>query len=137
MHKSSKATKREMHVLDAFTKFLKNDEYLMQINNIMIENYRDYRINADMSPATISIEIRVLKAAFNKAIEWVMIKNNPVNGIKLPKSDIVKIRFLKMEEINRLLKVIKDDNNVEFLELILAYLHTGARRIEILNPLFA
>jgi len=137
LHKSSKATKREMHVLDTFTKFLKNDEYLMQINNIMIENYRDFRISADMSPATISIEIRVLKAAFNKAIEWVMIKNNPVNGIKLPKSDIVKIRFLKMEEINRLLKVIKDDNNVEFLELILAYLHTGARRIEILNPLFA
>ena len=65
-----------------------------------------------------------------------MLTHNPVNGVRLPKSDIIKIRFLRKEEIGRLIKVIRDDDNTEFLDLVLSYLHTGARRIELLKPLF-
>jgi len=135
-NKSSKTTKREVHVLDAFSSFLKSDEFLTQIMTLVIENYRDFRLSKKLSPATVSIEIRVLKAVFNQAIKWSMLTNNPVNGIRFPKSSIIKIRFLRQEEISRLLKVIKDDENTKFLELVLAYLHTGARRIELLKPLF-
>ena len=135
-NKSSKTTKREINVMDAFERFLKNDEFLTQITSIMIENYRDSRINDKLSPATVSIEIRVLKTIFNKALEWIMLTHNPVNGVRLPKSDIIKIRFLRKEEIDRLIKVIQEDSNMEFLDLVIAYLHTGARRIELLKPLF-
>ena len=135
-HKSPKTTKREINVIDAFGRFLKKDEYLTQITSIMIENYRDSRISDKLSPATVSIEIRVLKTAFNKALEWIMLTYNPVNGVRLPKSDIVKIRFLRKAEINRLIKVIREDNNMDFIDLVFAYLHTGARRIELLKPLF-
>jgi len=135
-NKSSKTTKREIYVLDSFGKFLDGDEYLTQITSIMIENYRDGRISDRLSPATVSIEIRVLKTVFNKAIDWIMLTHNPVNGIRLPKSDIIKIRFLRKEEIDRLIKAILDDSNTEFLDLVLAYLHTGSRRIELLKPLF-
>jgi len=135
-NKSSKTTKREKYVLDAFSKFLQVDEYLTQITSVMIENYRDTRISNKLRPATVSIEIRVLKTVFNKAIDWIMLTHNPVNGVRLPKSDIIKIRFLRKEEIDRLIKAIKDDSNIEFLDLVLAYLHTGARRIELLKPLF-
>lgn len=135
-NKSIKTTKREMYVLDSFGNFLKKDEYLTQITSIMIENYRDTRISNKLSPATVSIEIRVLKTVFNKAIGWIMLTHNPVNGVRLPKSDIIKIRFLRKEEINRLIKVIKEDENTSFLNLVVAYLNTGARRIELLKPLF-
>lgn len=135
-NKSLKTTKREKYVLDAFSEFLKADEYLTQITSVMIENYRDARINKKLSPATVSIEIRILKTVFNKSIDWIMLTHNPVNGVRLPKSDIIKIRFLRKEEIKRLIKVIQEDSNIEFLDLVFAYLHTGARRIELLKPLF-
>ena len=65
-----------------------------------------------------------------------MLTNNPVNGVRIPKSDIIKIRFLRKEEIDRLIKTFIDDSNTEFLDLALAYLHTGSLRIELLKPLF-
>ena len=135
-NKSLKTTKREINVMNAFERFLKNDEFLTQITSIMIENYRDSRICDKLSPATVSIEIRVLRTIFNKALEWIMLTHNPINGVRLPKSDIIKIRFLRKEEIDRLVQVIQEDNNMEFLDLVIAYLHTGARRIELLKPLF-
>jgi len=135
-NKSFKTTKREKHALDAFSSYLKKDEFLTQITKIMIENYREFRLNNKLAPATVSIEIRILKAVFNKGLNWVMLKTNPVTGIRLPKSDIVKIRFLRQEEINRLLSAIEEDGNIKFYRLVLAYLHTGARRIELLKPLF-
>jgi len=135
-NKSMKTTKRENNVLDSFGSYLKCDEFLTQITTPVVENYREFRLNNNLSPATVSIELRILKTVFNQGVKWVMLRTNPVNGIRLPKSDIVKIRFLRQEEISRLLKVINDDGNTKFLELVLAYLHTGARRIEILKPLF-
>lgn len=135
-NKSTKTTKREINVLDAFSGYLNNDEYLSQITTTVIENYRDFRISKKLSPATVSLEIRVLKAVFNQAIKWSMLTTNPVNGIRSPKSDIVKIRFLRQDEISRLLKAIENDGNTKFLGLVLAYLHTGARRVELLKPLF-
>lgn len=65
-----------------------------------------------------------------------MTESNPVNRVKLPKQDEIKIRFLRKDEIPKLIEVIKNDENIEFLRLVLAYLHTGARRNEILSPLF-
>lgn len=59
---------------------------------------------------------------------------NPVGKVKVPKPDIIKIRFLRVDEVNKLIKVTNDDR--KFQRLILAYLNTGARRIELLAPKF-
>jgi integrase len=62
--------------------------------------------------------------------------SNPVKGVALPKPDVIKIRFLRQSEIDCLLQVIEQDDDPLFKSLILAYLHTGARRYELLKPQF-
>ncbi len=58
------------------------------------------------------------------------IEKNPVKGIQQPKY-VKEIRFLTEIEINKLIKVVDDQ---DYKDLILAYIHTGARRKEILAP---
>ena len=71
--------------------------------------------------------MRVLKTTFNQAIKWELLEKNPIKGVKLPKQDIIKVRFLTMNEIHSLTDTIKQDGNLDFLDLVNAYLNTGAR----------
>jgi len=136
-NKSQKTVDREEFVFDVFNNFLKGDEFIHKITTERINTYKQKRLKDDnKKPATVSIELRVLKTVFNKAIEWKMMKDNPVKGIKLPKSEEVKVRFLTIDEVNALKEAIEKDNNRPFLRLILAYLNTGARRNELLGPQF-
>ena len=135
-NKSPKTTDREENVFTAFNKFLSGDTPLDDISSESIEIYKERWLKGGISPATVSIELRVLKTVFNKAIEWKFININPVWKVKIPKSEDVTVRFLRKEEIDKLIQVIEDDKNTPFLRLILAYLHTGARRNEILSPQF-
>lgn len=134
--KSPKTTKREVLVFNAFGAFLDGNPLLKEIDTNVIERYKDYRLENGLKPATVSIELRILKTVFNMGIEWDMTEVNPTIKVKLPKADIIKIRFLIEEEIQQLLEVIEKDNNRPFQRMVLAYLHTGARRIELLAPNF-
>jgi len=134
-NKSSETVTREKAVFKVFNEFLKKDFPLSKINTRMIENYKESRL-ADVSPATVSIEMRVLKTTFNQAIKWELLEKNPIKGVKLPKQDIIKVRFLTMNEIHNLTDTIKQDGNLDFLDLVNAYLNTGARRVELLPPHF-
>jgi site-specific recombinase XerD len=135
-NKSMKTITREEVAFTAFSTFAGRELYLSEITVNHIENYREYRILHGLKPATVSIEMRVLKMLFNKAVEWGMLEKNPVKGVKTPKVELIKVRFLKKEEINALMNCITEDRNKAFLRLVKAYLHTGARRIELLQPLF-
>ena len=135
-NKSSKTYKRELCVFKAFNEFLCGDLLIKEITNNTIECFRNYRLEKGVKPASVALEMRHLKVVFNMGIKWKYCSDNPVIGVKQPKSDIIKIRFLLREEVNTLLKVIEENNHPEFLKLIKAYLNTGARRIELLPPLF-
>jgi integrase len=134
-NKSSETLIREKAVFKVFDKFLQKDFPVSKIDSRIIENFRETRLLA-VSPATVSIEMRVLKTTFNQAIKWELLEKNPVKGVKIPKQDIIKVRFLTKDEIQRLIDIIKQDGNYDFLDLLNAYLNTGARRIELLPPHF-
>jgi len=134
-NKSSETVTREKAEFKVFDEFLKKDLPISKINIRMIEIYKEKRM-AEVSPATVSIEMRVLKTTFNQAIKWELLEKNPVKGVKLPKQDIIKVRFLTMAEIHSLTEIIKKDNNHDFLDLVNTYLNTGARRVELLPPHF-
>ena len=135
-NKSHKTVEREKQVLKVFDAFLGGDLHIDKITVRTIENYKEFRLNNGISPATLSIDFRVIKSMFNQAIIWGLTKKNPVKGVKLPKHEEVKVRFLRKDEIKALLDLIKADENKAFHRLVLAYLHTGARRNELLPPLF-
>ena len=135
-NKSHKTVDREKYILNNFDSFLGNDIPVDKITSITIHRFKENRIKDGASLSTVSIEIRCLRALFNKAIEWGVLRTNPVKGIKIPKTEDIVVRFLLVNEINDLIKVIKEDDNIDFLRLVLAYLNTGARRNELLPPLF-
>jgi len=131
--KSAQTTKREDIVIRNFTGFIGNPD-IRSINNSMIEDYIHQRSKRDsVSPATIGLEIRVLRAIFNQTIKWRYLNINPIDGVTVPRSNTIKVRFLRLDEINRLLKVIPKGL---FKYLVLAYLNTGARRNELLPLAF-
>jgi integrase len=135
-NKSIKTNEREETVLATFTDFLAEDMDISKISTETIEQFKDLRLNEGKSPATVSIELRVLKTMFNRGIDWGLISINPVKGVQLPKHDKISVRYLTIREVERLLTVIETDGNRPFLRIVKAYLHTGARRNELLEPLF-
>ena len=132
--KSVKTTKREKLVLKTFSKFIGNPGVL-DIDTSIVEDYLHHRLNkGGISPATASIEHRVLKTLFNQAIKWQLIRINPANGIKLPRPEPIRVRYLLIDEVKPLFAVI---TNQRMHRLALLYLNTGARRSELLPPLFS
>ena len=132
--KSDKTTKRESIVLKNFSKFIGNPD-IYDITTSTIEEYMHHRMKTGrISPATLSIELRILKTLFNQAIKWDSISVNPVFGITLPRQEPVRVRYLLIDEVERLLSTISDQR---IHRLALLYLNTGARRSELLPPQFS
>lgn len=136
-NKSIKTVQRQDYGIKTFCNFLKHDLYLTEINTQLIENYRDARLQFGSSPTTVAIELKILKTMFNYGIKSSMVDTNPVNGVIVQNQRKGNIRFLKKDEVELLLKTISEDDNHKFYRLVIAYLNTGARRIELLPPLFA
>ena len=136
-NKSPKTVAREKIILKNFDSFLEGDIPADKITSKTIDRFKEKRMLDGISPSTVSIECRCLRALFYKAIEWDLLKKNPVKGITLPKIEEVTVRFLRIDEIGKLINVIRSDKNINFLRLVISYLNTGARRNELLQPLFS
>jgi len=130
-HKAWRTTMRMRDALRNVERVVKK-EYLQDISLDDIEEFKAKRLKK-VRPSTVSIELRGLKAAFNLAIRWQMMSSNPVIGISLPKGNDYKVRRLNNREVESLLSVV---DNQDYKDLIQAYLHTGARRSELLSPNF-
>ena len=76
MNKSPKTIKREIGVLKHFNKFLNGNPLLSDISLQLIEKYKEKRLGLGMSPATVSIELRILKTIFNKGKQWEIVEKN-------------------------------------------------------------
>lgn len=91
-------------------------------------------IDKNYSASTIRLSISVIRASFNYAIkEKNLLLYNPCIGVKLPKLDNARERYLSLEEINLLRDTVKQTNDKSlyiFLELLL---QTGGRRFSILT----
>lgn len=135
MNKAASTVSREKRVYKQFKKFINN----IPIREIEVENVENYVRKRykkdDLSPDTIGLELRTLKAFFNYLIDREYISKNPVNRVEVPKRDQTSsntnVRFLTMDEIERLFSVI---DSKDFEDLVKVYLNTGARRSEVLPP---
>ena len=104
------------------------DKYLYEINSLLIEKYKSERLQS-IKPVSINRELAILKSMFNRAIEWDMLSNNPAKSVKNFPADDKRVRFLTIEEINRLLSVCSG-----YLSgIVVLALNTGMRKGEILG----
>lgn len=134
-NKQERSVQRDQDVFKAFNKYLDGtDPPLAEISATTIETFKEVRLEGGVKPASVALELRHLRAVFYQGVKWGMIDTNPVVGVKHPKKEQNKVRYLLQDEIQRLLQVMDDAGDIEFKRLTLVYLHTGARRVEVLAP---
>ena len=105
---------------------------LKELNQRKVEKFLNEGMEADKrnwTSATRNRHLAMLKAMFNKGMEWGVAIENPVAGIKRLRENGSRTRFLDSEEIRRLLDAATD----EFHPILMTAIHTGMRRGEILN----
>ena len=128
--KKASTIEREKYVYNAFSDYVGESTEVGKIKVSTIAGYKQYRLDEDeISPATMDIELRKLSQFFGFLVTHEIIEKNPAKRVKSPKLPNEEIRFLSPDEIESLLKAIDDQN---YKDLILAYLHTGARKAELL-----
>ncbi|RJQ44986.1 MAG: site-specific integrase [Gaiellales bacterium] len=117
---------------EGFVKRLKTffaGRFLADITPRSIAEYKVYRYDSGVKPATINRELAAMKKAFNLAVkEWEWCRANPVCRISLDRENNQRDRWLTDGEEKRLLRAAKPWAR----EVILFALHTGMRLGEIL-----
>lgn len=107
---------KTMHITD-FLDYLKTPEAIL-------------RGSKPLGSATIVYNYRVLRSIFAKAVEWRVLKDNPMEGIKKPKEDDVKeMEVYDEKEIAKLFEALADESHHLRILVTLA-VTTGMRRGE-------
>ncbi|UZP68748.1 site-specific integrase [Desulfovibrio mangrovi] len=83
-----------------------------------------------LKPNSINNYIRHLRSVFNKSVEWNYLKENPFQGVKELRTEKKPPSFLSRADISRVFLAVKDE---DLRRLIMAYLATGRRRVELLS----
>ena len=108
---------------------------LDQIRRQEIQSFHAGLRNEGLSPAYADHFIKLLRHALNLAIEWEMLDRNPASRVHLFNADNKVEHYLDAEELERLVRVLKEDGqrhrNVRLIALFL--LSTGARLNEALR----
>ena len=87
-----------------------------------------------LSPTTVVRYLSSLSHAFSLAVkEWGIAKENPVFKIKKPQAAKGRLRFLSIDEKDRLLAVCKKSLSKDLYLIVVLAISTGMRRGEILN----
>ncbi|MEE9554158.1 MAG: tyrosine-type recombinase/integrase [candidate division Zixibacteria bacterium] len=137
LHKGFNLTSNKETVLRNFGKFV-GDVALKSVDRQLIDEYIRYRLqektkrnNSNISKSTVNLELRHLKAIFNTAVSWNVIKRNPFKSVKLlrvPESECPK--YLTVDEISNVREAFI---RTEWQHIVNFYLWTGVRLQEALT----
>ena len=101
---------------------------LSNLNIRLMEKY--FNNSFHKSKYTTALYYRVLKAAFNKAIDWNYIDSNPIQKIKIPKIQKVKPVFISESELEIILNYVVPENLKDVYKFLF---FTGLRAGELIN----
>ncbi|MDP2886757.1 MAG: tyrosine-type recombinase/integrase [Ignavibacteria bacterium] len=102
---------------------------LRAITPLDIEQVKQARL-LKASPVTVNINLRTLRAAFQLAVDWRLIDENPARKCKLLRVPAKDPCFLTLSEFLKLCSAVED---VGFRRLLLFAASTGMRRGELVN----
>lgn len=100
--------------------FLKFFSAIRPLNTITQHDFEKYIANKKInSPKGYKVDLRTLRAMFNKFIEWNYITNNPLTKIKFAKTQTAAPKYLTNEEFEKVMlkvenKLIEDFCRVAF-----------------------
>ena len=96
----------------------------------LIEKFKFYRLEMEVTKASVNIDLRNIRAIFNLAVLWGFLEVNPFKGVKLYQLDEKERLAFTEEEIKLILDNIFDKN---LKTIVLFALHTGCRLDELMN----
>jgi len=126
--------------LDHFIIFFTNQcpiKYLSQVSRGSIQDYIQYRQKKKPKPKanTINLELTVIRAALNYALDREWIDKNPASRMKMLKTtDSKKGKALSEAEVDKLLDGCDDP---WFKDILLVLLNTGMRAGELRNLIWS
>jgi len=127
--KDPETIRRETSIYNALEVFLGNIK-IRAINKVQLTHYLEYRqVECDISSATAATEHRTLKAFFNTLVRYNYLQENPILAVQAPRNLPKEIIILTDDEVKEFLSKV---DSSDYRDLFLMYLHTGARRGELL-----
>jgi site-specific recombinase XerD len=100
---------------------------LSEVTPVSVEHYKAERFK-DVSKKTVNIEIKTLKAMFNKLVALGILHENPIRSVTpLPGPESPAIEFLEKAEVDALLRAASPT----YRPIIYCFLKTGLRRSEL------
>ena len=126
-HKKPETVKRDELSLRTLIDHVGN-LFISSITRKTLDDFHAELIKKGRKPSGVNVDIRHLKAAFYKAVEWGYLQKSPYARIKPLKAQKPNPRFLTRDEIQTIFEAIRDP---EFADMITVYLLTGMRRSEL------
>lgn len=119
--------KNEFYRLKSFNKFF-GDTAVSEITPKEIQKWKA-DLASRVKPSTFNRSLTALKGAFNTAIEWGKIKENPAQKITKLREDDPKTRYLTENEIDQLLKCASP----KLCDFLVFAMNTGLRKTNVIQ----
>lgn len=114
--------------LELFKNYFK-DRSIHSLSHQDGETFMSDRLHVGIKPGTINRDLNVLRSLFKWAVRNHYLDSSPFKEIQKIKTDEVRIRWLTIEEIHRLL----DHSDYALANIIKVALNTGFRKSNIIN----
>lgn len=123
----------KIRILPTFGEMKLEDIKPIHIVNFLskLENERGDRKSGGLSSSTIQMNYRILQNIFKRALEWKIIKNNPMSAVKNPKVTYKEFIPYDETEVQKLLQALQSEPYHWRMMITLA-LTTGMRRGELI-----
>ena len=110
-------------------KAIVGDCLLTNVTPQHLDQYKSKRLG-EVSPVSVNVELRALRAIMNVALRWRLLEGNPFAGMQLVRTPERPPSYLSKDDFQKLVSLIKDH---WLKEVIVFAVLTGMRRAEIVN----
>lgn len=104
-----------------------------RITRYQVEQLHQSMADQGLAASSCNHLVRVIRRAYNLAMEWGLVDKNPAAKITLFHEDNKRQRILTEDELQRLTAILRSDNNRMVCYVVLYLLSTGARLNEALK----
>ncbi len=126
-NKRPQVHRRDRIIMDNLLKVFRG-KMIQDISAHDLERYKARR-KGEVSVSTVNREVTCIKHMFNKAVEWDYLAHNKLGTVKRFKEPPGRLRYLKKNEIERLLRVCPE----HLRPIVITALNTGMRKGEIFS----
>ncbi|MCV2352620.1 site-specific integrase [Paucibacter sp. B2R-40] len=131
VHKRSVKRDDQLYRIRIKPKF--GDLTLSAINRRDVQAFQNGLLKEGLSPASADHHVKLMRRVLNLAAQWELLEKNPLRGIELYMVDNQVENYLDQDQLDRLVDVLRHDDNRMVCCIVMFLLSTGARLNEALT----